>query len=218
MTDWTDLGACAGLSDAGAIFYPERGASILPAQEVCSSCEVWLPCLVSSLRSSKIHFASAEGVWGGAGGAVRRALFVALRDVDHPPERTCRDPECGWCATLKAHRTNLDIVAGTQPREARVVIDSNGSGATHGRKSTSSRGCRCWTCSFARSAVGKRLADAGVDVVEWLEAWFEPIADHPDAPVTTGQWLEVDAEHAEFMLSRAKFAAAKKLAELEVAA
>jgi hypothetical protein len=209
FSSWQDIGACAGLADAGAIFYPERGASILPAQEICSGCDVWLECLVSSLRQTKIHYVSSEGVWGGMGGATRRAMLVAMRDVDHPPERSCKDPDCVWCDLIRAHRTNLDVVAGTRPRSARVRINSNGPGATHGRRASYVKGCRCLCCRFAISAIGKVLA-ADTDVVAWLEDLF-PADDGGFAPTAAWTVLDEDGPRVSAMLVIAKATARREL-------
>lgn len=210
MTDWATLAACRDLpAEMLDVYYPARGGSASQAAAICATCPVVRECITDDLSKTRVHYASAGGVRGGIGGSGRRALLVAMRDLDHPPKRTCSDPECAWCELMRAHLTNLAVIAGNQPPEARVRIESNGDGATHGRASTHARGCRCGPCRLARSVIGGRLTRSGMDCVTfWEVVW--PADDGSWA--TTDLWTELDEARAEWMLERAKTMAKRWLA------
>jgi hypothetical protein len=115
-----------------------------------------------------VHYASADGIRAGMGGALRRVMIRAVADCDHPPLVECHDPGCVFCSTFRAHLAALH-------EGVRLRLDSNGDGATHGRKSTGARGCTCASCRFARSTIGQRLS-VHVDVVLWFEWLLSPVA------------------------------------------
>lgn len=202
MSDWTVDAACSGL-DAGP-WYPTRGESGAAAKAVCAGCPVIRACAVESVTTTKIHYSSAEGIRAGMGGAIRRLMIRAVADCDHNPEMECSDPECAWCRTFDLHVTAL--------REgARIRVNVNGSGAVHGRKSTGARGCACAMCRWARSTIGQRLAEH-VDAVAWLEWLFAPIPENEgSAPAATGDWVDLDDDHAAALLGIAKIAASRTL-------
>jgi hypothetical protein len=204
---WRDRAACLG-HEIG-IFYPGPGQSITPAQQVCATCPVWHECAVESTVGKPMRDASNEGAWAGIGGSARRALIRALRDLDHPPERDCDDPECDWCVKLRAHRVRLDVVAGLRDRSEIERVVSFGPGATHGKRVTHARGCRCAPCRFAWSAAANRLKLAGYDPIEWWEWQWSPYGED----TTTAEWSELDESEVDAVLARAKVAAAAFLAE-----
>jgi hypothetical protein len=161
-------------------------------------------CAVESVSQTKIHYASAEGIRAGMGGAIRRVMIRAVADCDHNPETECADPECAFCRLFDTHVTALRD--GT-----RVRLDVNGAGATHGRKSTGARGCTCSTCRFARSTIGQRLA-AQTDAVEWIEGQMSALASWVGAvPGTTADWVDLDARLADELLVVTKHAASRTL-------
>lgn len=208
MTDrtWQDLAGCAGVDPD--VFFPERRASILPAQRICAECPVWRTCLVVSTSGLTIRRASDEGVWGGIGGSGRRALIRALPECRHDPEESCGDPACSWCSLIDQHRIRLDVAAGRRPRSDLQRIVSFGPGATHGRRVTHAKGCRCAPCSFAASTAGQRLLAAGFDPVGWWEWQFSPYGEE----TTTAEWTELEEARRVRVLSRAKAAAGAFLA------
>jgi hypothetical protein len=203
MTDdhWRKRAACMHV-DVG-VFFPDERASIVPAQRICATCPVWRECAVDSTVGRPLRFRSTEGAWCGIGGSLRGALLVALRDVDHPPERECTDDDCGWCVQLRNHRRRLDVVAGTRDRSEVDRIVSFGPNATHGNRVTHARGCRCAPCRFSASTAAKRLKLAGVDPVLWWEWQFSPFGGE----TTTAEWSTLDDDLAGAVLARAKVAA-----------
>lgn len=57
-THWQSRAACIGHDSD--LWFPERGASIDEARDICWSCPVRLDCLQYALDHREIH-----GVWGG---------------------------------------------------------------------------------------------------------------------------------------------------------
>lgn len=200
---WRAHAACLG--EEIGMFYPGPRQSILPAQRVCATCPVWRPCAVESTVGTPVREASNGGAWAGIGGSARRALIRTLRDLDHPPEDECEDPDCRWCVGLRDHRVRLEVVAGTRDRSESERVVSFGPKATHGNRVTHARGCRCAPCRFAASTAGKRLKVAGFDPVEWWEWQFSPYGDS----TTTAEWFEItDEARVDAVLARAKAASA----------
>jgi len=64
---WMENGACAE-SDRN-LFFPARGASVLPALAVCKNCAVRPECFSFALADS-----SLTGIWGGTSEVQRRKL------------------------------------------------------------------------------------------------------------------------------------------------
>jgi WhiB family redox-sensing transcriptional regulator len=64
---WQSQGACADV-DAN-IFFPVRGASILPAVAICQTCAVQPECLEYALADCTL-----TGVWGGTSERQRRLI------------------------------------------------------------------------------------------------------------------------------------------------
>ena len=115
------------------------------AVSICAGCPSRAACLTSALEAGEEY-----GIHGGAGEARRRALRMAERrgELDE---------------ALAAHWAALD-------GDRVALLPSFGDGATHGRRSTFNRGCRCDPCSMAASLDGvvaklghkRRRATAGV--------------------------------------------------------
>jgi hypothetical protein len=182
--------ACRGLSweTADAAFFPNgTGCSSATAAAICVDCPAWWACVSDELSRTCIHLLEKIGHRGGMGALAKRRLLVAMRDADHRPEIECSDDDCEFCAEMRQAHLRVEVAAGRRPRGELEPIAGNGPGATHGRASTHSRGCRCFGCTFARSTVGRMLSEAGVDVVEWLEEVFWG----PDGePVPTAYWAD----------------------------
>lgn len=206
---WLDVAACSGMDMTP--FFPERGGSVLPAARICATCPVVRECLADDLRQTRIHYASACGARGGIGGLGRRRLLVAMRDLDHPPERECSDDGCDWCDQLRRHARNLEVIAGLRPNADHERIEGNGPGATHGRKSTHARGCRCGTCKWARSTLGARISER-VDAVAWVEYLVAPVDGFEgEARETTADFADLEADLADAWLVLLKRAASAVL-------
>lgn len=67
-----DFGSCRGLDPA--IFFPDRGMSLAPAQKICGDCIVVDECLEHALTHGERF-----GVWGGTSERERRRLRRARR-------------------------------------------------------------------------------------------------------------------------------------------
>lgn len=168
--EWQRRAACAALgndrwfsdSDDG------QGAHAQQAKAICARCPVAARCLDAALEPQE-----RWGIWGGAGEAERRTFARARRKREHGPDPV-EDCACGWCAEWVRHRQNLAAIATGSRREGRPG-DRNGAGATHGRRSTQARGCRCPACVASASVVGQALTRSGVDTatfwVEHVDSW-----------------------------------------------
>lgn len=173
-TQWRNRSACFGLDTDD--FFPTQGKNLAPeTKATCATCPVFVPCLVDSLQRREGH-----GGWAGAGTGTRRVLWRAWMARTHDYRPGCQHEDC-WCRTVDAHRQSL-----TAPRSERVRVDLNGPNATHGRASTYARGCgapgpACGACTLAYSPVGKRLRNAGVDVLTWWRTWFGDDLSRGDA-------------------------------------
>lgn len=145
---WTDQAACTGL-DTNWWFpttdHPNGGGDNhgRQAKTVCAQCPVQLQCLVDALVRNE-----DGGIWGGAGEDIRRHLARIIRTATHDPLDQPAGCQCRWC---KAVRTHFDALTG----ERTVHINRNGPGATHGRRVTYNRGCRCGACCFAVQLYGQ---------------------------------------------------------------
>jgi WhiB family redox-sensing transcriptional regulator len=161
---WRVDAACRGGLPA-AWFYPERETGAdnhgARAKAVCAGCPVRRECLASALRRRE-----PAGIWGGAGEARRRGLLRAART----------DPE-GLVPMLAAHWRDLDGC----PEDGDVaLLASFGEGATHGRRVTYAKGCRCVACTWAASTLGVVLARLRVDTAVFWGEWSAgvPAGDH----------------------------------------
>ena len=67
MGDWVEQAACAGVDPA--LFFPDRGASLADARQVCAGCPVRVECLEYALEAGEKF-----GVWGGTSEKERRAM------------------------------------------------------------------------------------------------------------------------------------------------
>ena len=100
------------------------------AIRICASCPQREPCLRAAVER-----AEPAGIWGGAGQSRRRVLRRAL-------------VEGRYGRVAAAHFRVLDGVE--QPTD-RFMLRSYGGGATHGRRVTYARACRCEACGLAAS-------------------------------------------------------------------
>lgn len=64
--DWYEHAECRGPQ---ALFFPERGESTKPAEEMCSRCPVSVECLAWALDHGEKF-----GIWGGASERERRRM------------------------------------------------------------------------------------------------------------------------------------------------
>lgn len=132
---WRLHAACAG-ADTDA-WFPARGDNGATAIAVCAECPVVVDCLLSAVEHREEY-----GIHGGAGASAKRLLFRLWRARTHSgylPGCTCP-----WCIGVTGH---LARIRGEEPGPIR----SYGPGATHGRKSTYTKGCRCDLCHQAIS-------------------------------------------------------------------
>lgn len=67
VTDWSDRAECAGVDPD--LFFPERGASLAAARQVCAVCPVRRECLQYALDAGEMH-----GIWGGLSEKERRRI------------------------------------------------------------------------------------------------------------------------------------------------
>jgi len=72
QTNWQAEGACRNADPN--LFFPVRGASILPAIAVCSNCNVQPECLRFALEDPTL-----TGVWGATSERARRQMRSAAR-------------------------------------------------------------------------------------------------------------------------------------------
>lgn len=106
------------------------------AKDICRTCPVREQCLLYAVTLN-----IDDGVWGGTGEAERRWIRRAWVADGREPGPQYR---------LAAGRWFLELdQPGTQQ-----VPNRNGAGATHGRRSTFARGCRCESCTVATSFDG----------------------------------------------------------------
>ncbi|GEM_PF-804065 len=140
---WARRAACAG-ADTNLWFPtlddPDNHATT--AKAICAGCPVRLECLVDALGRNE-----DGGIWGGAGEDIRRYLGRALPHATHDPVVLPEVCGCRWCRAVRKHFAALD---GT----GTGALDRNGPGATHGRRVTYARGCRCGACTFAVQMYG----------------------------------------------------------------
>lgn len=124
--DWRLEAKCRGVDPD--LFFPERGASLAAAKQVCFECPVRMPCLEYALDNREVH-----GVWGGISERGRRALrrernvarsaaserkvcehcgqaFVPTRDRQRFCDKTCARsaPRGGLVNMRSALRTQVD--------------------------------------------------------------------------------------------------------------
>jgi WhiB family redox-sensing transcriptional regulator len=122
------------------VFFPLRGASCIEAQRVCAECPVTEDCLNYAVMRPERH-----GIFGGLGEGKRKWLRQLQRASPHPESGTRFECECDYCAEVAVHLERLTVLAvtGRGPSPARPTF---GPGATHGRRSTYARGCKCEPC------------------------------------------------------------------------
>lgn len=124
------------------MFFEDASGNGAGAQRICGGCPVITECLVGALAAGE-----DIGIWGGAGEHSRRSLRT--QDRAHDLEAYDQDCACDYCRAVNVHLERLLDPDGARKRGQRVV--SFGPGATHGKKSTYKRGCRCGLC---REAMG----------------------------------------------------------------
>ncbi|MBO0863470.1 MAG: WhiB family transcriptional regulator [Mycobacterium sp.] len=160
---WTEAAACRG--QPSAKWFPQIGNGA-DAKAICARCPVREPCLIAAVAGHETH-----GIWGGAGGDLLRGLERAYRARTHDPCHRHPDCTCRWCTALRRHFAALD--GGHRPT-LEPVVDRNGPNATHGRRVTYNRGCRCGACRFAATAEGQALDHAGIDTAAWWSVHDNP--------------------------------------------
>lgn len=140
---WREHGLCLGDDMDPAMWFPPRGGG-LAAKQVCAVCPVQADCLLYSLVTSGVE----HGVWGGAGDPIRRHLRRLLAASPHPGRFGDEGCDCEFCTAAVTHFARL-LVVGERGRAPAGQPVSFGPRATHGRRSTYKRGCRCEACSDA---------------------------------------------------------------------
>lgn len=116
------------------LFFPEQGDDATVARRICAGCGVREECLASALANHEEF-----GVWGGAGGNVRR-IFSALATAGN---------WSGYQLAITRHFARLDELAVTSVRPAGAQV-SYGAGARCGTAAKYGRGCRCEPCRTAK--------------------------------------------------------------------
>jgi WhiB family redox-sensing transcriptional regulator len=128
-TDFSSA-ACRNAPDPD-LWFPERGDGAgTQATRICTTCPVREACLEAAVRRNETH-----GVWGGAGGNRRKALRKHLRAG-----------EGVFARALAAHFRILDACEGPDDR---LMLGAFGDKATHGRRVTYAKGCRCEACTLS---------------------------------------------------------------------
>jgi pyruvate/2-oxoglutarate dehydrogenase complex dihydrolipoamide acyltransferase (E2) component len=149
------------------------------AKAACAGCEVREACLLAAVDRNE-----PAGIWGGAGEARRRAVRAVKGEVVAAERALAAAQAEAWDADgtdgggdawarrdaasvelerardrmtriLAAHFRQLDGVA--LPGDV-TLLASFGEGATHGRRSTQAKGCRCDRCCMAASFEGAMKA------------------------------------------------------------
>lgn len=124
-------------------WYPERApgsANVAHAEKACcATCPIRAGCLEASVARNE-----PAGIWGGAGELERRFLRRAW-----VADGRRAGPRYQLQAGLFFDRLEAQVAGG-----ATEVPDRNGDGATHGRRATYAKGCRCDPCSLAASFDG----------------------------------------------------------------
>lgn len=163
---WHRDAACVGLGNGRwyADSVDGQGDNARAAKQVCAGCSVAAVCLDAALEQHE-----RWGIWGGAGEAERRTFAYCRPARPHGPDPV-EGCACRWCEEWERHRSNLDAIA-TGGRRAGRPGDRNGTGATHGRRATYARGCRCAPCRWSASLLGQALARAGLSTVEHFAAY-----------------------------------------------
>ncbi|MFV0496062.1 WhiB family transcriptional regulator [Mycobacterium sp.] len=112
------------------LWFPEIGDPTGPAIAICTTCPIRETCLHDAITRNETH-----GIWGGAGQSRRRTLRRAWRQG--PDEYT---------TATAAHFRALDDQRTATDRQ---ILCSYGPDATHGRRVTYARACRCEPCTLA---------------------------------------------------------------------
>lgn len=166
---WRTQAACNGMEPA--LWFPERGDIIdtgdnhgRQGKAICATCPVAVDCLQAALATREQH-----GIHGGASPRKRKQALLGAYSVRlHDYDPRCSNPTCRWCPLVDQHLAQLR-------GESSGPAVTFGPTATHGRRSTYARGCRCGPCTFAISAVGTRFDYAGWDVPAW---WADTFGDN----------------------------------------
>jgi WhiB family redox-sensing transcriptional regulator len=124
------LAACRDAPDPDLWFLERGDGAGTAAVKVCAGCPVREACLEAAVRRNEQH-----GVWGGAGGNRRKALRKHLRNGEEVFGRA-----------LAAHFRILD---GCEGPDDRLMLGVFGAKATHGRRVTYAKGCRCEACTLS---------------------------------------------------------------------
>lgn len=122
------------------LWFPTRtagtGNHAVAAKDICRTCPVREQCLLYAVALN-----IEDGVWGGTGEAERRWIRRA------------------WVGDGREVGPQYRLAAGRHFAEldrpgSQAVPNRNGAGATHGRRATFARGCRCGPCTMATSFDG----------------------------------------------------------------
>lgn len=183
---WQRRAACAGLGNARWFADTDdgQGAHAQQAKQVCASCPVAPICLDAALEQHEDW-----GIWGGAGEAERRTFARCRPARPHGPDPADGCP-CRWCSEWARHRVNLDAIAAGS-RNTGSPGDRNGPGATHGRRATYARGCRCPACISSASVIGQALTRSGVNTSQF---WTERVDPHRSADEQARQFAVAAGE------------------------
>lgn len=148
MTGWRPPpdAPCVDAHTRGVNFFPEADApgddDGRAAKAICAACpDRWL-CLSASVARNEKY-----GIWGGAGGAMRRALRRSFGTPD-------------WQRAVEAFFRRLD---GEDPLPGDdELLTVAGEEMRHGTRARFAKGCRCDACAAAASLEGA-LHAAGRD-------------------------------------------------------
>jgi hypothetical protein len=149
---WENHAACKGL-DPNLFVRPTdentgQNTDTAPhplALSACTRCPVITACLNDVLDRPGEY-----GTWAATGPAARRYYRRLKLAAGHQYQPACA---CDYCTALPAHADRLRNP--NQPAELRLV-NSNGTGATCGHRSTYGRNCRCNACTHANNLAWRR--------------------------------------------------------------
>lgn len=169
---WFDVAVCVeSTPEQLEDFFPERWASdaAARARARCAACPALIACLQHAVAVGE-----PDGIYGGTSTRRRRPLRAIWEHRDHDYDPTCAAPTCTWCRAVDQVVCEVDAKRqrdehGRFALGTRVVL--NGPRARCGYRSTYGRGCRCPACTFAVSALGRRLTAAGYDTGGWWASW-----------------------------------------------
>lgn len=134
---WQANAACRG--QGCAPWFDGDAGSVDAAKAICAQCPVVAECLDYALTLPASQ--GEHGIWAGCGESDRRAFRRVRPDRTHDEPAIQAGCSCGWCELLRVHHARLD----GDP----IPLKTFGPAATHGRRVSYARGCRCGPCSLA---------------------------------------------------------------------